>query len=62
MSVDRNEAEEWSRGVSRSELCRKGKKELDLHIFQTSVPLKFLQVNIGRIIQTTFLPRLRRIS
>ncbi len=33
MSVDRNEADGWSRGISRSVMHLKGKKELDIHIF-----------------------------
>lgn len=32
MSVDRNKADGWSRGMSRSVLYLKGKKELDVHI------------------------------
>lgn len=32
MSVDRNEADGWSKGISRSVMYLKGKKKLDLHI------------------------------
>ena len=32
LSVDRNESDGWSRGVSRSAMYLKGKKELDVHI------------------------------
>lgn len=32
MSVNRNEADGWSRGISRSVMHLKGKKELDVHI------------------------------
>ena len=41
MSVDRNEADGWSRGISRSVMCLKGKKELDVHILsdQSSVEI-----------------------
>ncbi len=41
MSVDRNEADGWSQGISRSALFLKGKRELDVHIFldQSSVEI-----------------------
>lgn len=32
MTVDRNEADGWSRGISRSVMYLKGKKDLDVHI------------------------------
>lgn len=32
MSVDRNKADGWSRGISRSVMFLKGKRELDMHI------------------------------
>lgn len=40
MSVDRNEADGWSRGVSRSVLCLKGKTQLDVHIFSDQSSLE----------------------
>lgn len=40
MSVDRNEADGWSRGVSRSTMFLKGKKELDIHIFSDQSSLE----------------------
>ena len=40
MSVDRNEADGWSRGISRSTLCLKGKTELDVHIFSDQSSLE----------------------
>lgn len=40
MSVDRNEADGWSRGISRSVLCLKGKTELDVHIFSDQSSLE----------------------
>lgn len=41
MRVDRNEADGWSRGISRSVLCLQGKKELDVHILsdQSSIEI-----------------------
>ena len=32
MSVDREKADGWSRGISRSVMYLKGKRELDVHI------------------------------
>lgn len=40
MSVDRNNADGWSRGVSRSVMCLKGKKELDVHILSDQSSLE----------------------
>lgn len=40
MRVDRTEADGWSRGVSRSVLCLRGKKELDVHIFSDQSSLE----------------------
>ena len=40
MSVDRNQADGWSRGVSRSTMFLKGKKELDIHIFSDQSSLE----------------------
>ena len=40
MHVDRNEADGWSRGISRSTLCLKGKTELDVHIFSDQSSLE----------------------
>ena len=41
LSVDRNEADGWSRGVSRSVLNLKKKTELDVHVFsdQSSIEI-----------------------
>ncbi len=41
MSVDRNQSDGWSKGISRSLLFLKGKKSLDLHIFsdQSSIEI-----------------------
>jgi len=40
MSVDRNEADGWSRGISRSVMYLKGKKELDVHILSDQSSLE----------------------
>lgn len=40
MSVDRNEADGWSRGISRSIMYLKGKKELDVHILSDQSSLE----------------------
>lgn len=40
LSVDRNEADGWSRGVSRSTMFLKGKSELDIHIFSDQSSLE----------------------
>lgn len=40
MSVDRNEADRWSRGISRSVMYLKGKKELDVHVFSDQSSLE----------------------
>lgn len=40
MSVDRNEGDGWSRGVSRSVMYLKGKKELDVHILSDQSSLE----------------------
>ncbi|MCD8217711.1 MAG: glycoside hydrolase family 32 protein [Clostridiales bacterium] len=40
MSVDRNEADGWSRGVSRSVMYLQGKKELDIHILSDQSSLE----------------------
>lgn len=40
MWVDRNNSDGWSRGVSRSTLLLKGKKELDIHIFSDQSSLE----------------------
>lgn len=40
LSVDRNAADGWSRGVSRSVMYLKGKKELDVHIFSDQSSLE----------------------
>ena len=39
--IDRNESDGWSKGISKSDLCLLGKKELDVHIFsdQSSIEL-----------------------
>lgn len=41
LSVDRNNADGWSRGASRSIMCLKGKNELDVHILsdQSSIEI-----------------------
>ena len=41
MSVDRNQSDGWSEGISRSVMYLKGKKELDVHIFsdQSSIEI-----------------------
>ena len=38
--MDRNEADGWSRGISRSTMFLKGKKELDIHIFSDQSSLE----------------------
>ena len=38
--VDRNESDGWSRGISRSVMYLKGKKELDVHIFSDQSSLE----------------------
>ncbi len=38
--MDRNEADGWSRGISRSLMYLKGKKELDVHIFSDQSSLE----------------------
>lgn len=38
--MDRNEADGWSRGISRSVMYLKGKKELDVHIFSDQSSLE----------------------
>lgn len=40
MSVDRNASDGWSRGVSRSTMFLKGKKELDIHILSDQSSLE----------------------
>lgn len=40
MSVDRNEADGWSKGISRSVMYIKGKKELDVHILSDQSSLE----------------------
>lgn len=40
MSVDRNEADGWSKGISRSVMYLKGKKKLDLHILSDQSSLE----------------------
>ena len=40
LSVDRNESDGWSEGVSRSAMFLKGKKELDVHIFSDQSSLE----------------------
>lgn len=40
MWVDRNNSDGWSRGVSRSTLFLKGKRELDIHIFSDQSSLE----------------------
>ena len=40
MRVDRDEADAWSRGISRSVMNLKGKKELDVHIFSDQSSLE----------------------
>lgn len=40
MSVDRNEADGWSRGVSKSVMYLKGKKELDVHVLSDQSSLE----------------------
>lgn len=40
MSVERNEADGWSRGVSRNTMFLKGKRELDIHIFSDQSSLE----------------------
>ena len=40
LSVDRNESDGWSRGVSRSVMYLKGKKELDVHILSDQSSLE----------------------
>jgi beta-fructofuranosidase len=40
MSVNRNQADGWSRGVSRSVMYLKGKKELDVHILSDQSSLE----------------------
>lgn len=40
MSVDRNESDGWSVGVSRSAMLLRGKKELDIHIFSDQSSLE----------------------
>lgn len=40
MSVDRNEADGWSKGISRSVMYLKGKKELDVHILSDQSSLE----------------------
>lgn len=40
MSVNRNEADGWSRGISRSILYLKGKKELDVHVLSDQSSLE----------------------
>jgi len=62
MSVDRNEADGWSRGISRSVMYLKGKKDWMCIFYLTRVLLKFLQTNIRITIPTTYLPGIRRIS
>lgn len=40
LSVDRNEADGWSRGISKSVMYLKGKKELDVHILSDQSSLE----------------------
>ena len=40
LCVDRNESDGWSRGVSRSVMYLKGKKELDVHILSDQSSLE----------------------
>ena len=40
LSVDRNEADGWSKGISRSVMFLKGKKELDVHILSDQSSLE----------------------
>lgn len=40
LSVDRNESDGWSRGISKSVMYLKGKKELDVHIFSDQSSLE----------------------
>ena len=40
MSVDRNEADGWSKGISRSVMYLRGKKELDIHILSDQSSLE----------------------
>lgn len=40
MSVDRGSSDGWSRGISRSVMCLKGKKELDVHILSDQSSLE----------------------
>ena len=40
MRVDRDEADAWSRGISKSVMNLKGKKELDVHIFSDQSSLE----------------------
>lgn len=40
MSVDRNEGDGWSRGISRSVMYLKGKRELDVHILSDQSSLE----------------------
>ena len=62
MCVDRNAADGWSKGVSRSVLYLQGKKNWMCIYYLIRVPLKFLQTSIRIIIPTTFSQKLRRIS
>lgn len=60
MSVDRNASDGWSRGVSRSTLFLKGKRELDIHISQTRVPLRYFPMDIRTTIPTMYLLEMTR--
>ena len=55
MRVDRNAADGWSKGVSRSVLYLQGKKRIWMCIFYLiRVPLKFLRTSIRIIIPTIY--------
>ena len=45
MSVDRSESDGWSKGISRSVMNLKGRKELDVHIFSDQSSLEIFTDN-----------------
>lgn len=62
MTVNRNNADGWSRGISRSVMYLNNKKNWMCIFYLTRVPLKFLRVNIRIIIPIIYLQEIFRIS
>lgn len=62
MTVNRNNADGWSRGISRSVMYLNNKKNWMCIFYLIRVPLKFLRVNIRIIIPIIYLQEIFRIS